>query len=109
MYKVINEYLGKVNLQSNQDIYNKIYGYISNLSMVKSCTVSVSFNRYVVDIRLDKFDVNIATELFSQFNLNMSYPYSSMYVRFNEGKCVRYRYLTSKENKEGFYCDIVIS
>ena len=108
MYKVINEYLGKINLQSNEHIYNKISEWAKNIPQVKSCTVTVNFKRYVVDIRLDKYDIGSAAEIFQIFDRDISYPYSSMHVRYNEGECVRYRYATCKENKEGFYCDILI-
>lgn len=109
MYKVINEYLGKVNLQANDEIYHRIKNYVEDIDEVRACTITVNFKRYIVDIRLDKFNVETAKLVFDKFNQGISYSYSSMYVRFNEGSCVRYRYMTSKENKEAFYCDIVIS
>lgn len=109
MYKVINEYLGKVNLQANDTIYNKINDWSKDIKEIQSCTVTVNFKRYIVDIRLKKFSIDEVKKVFDKFNECISYPYSSMYVRFNEGKCVRYRYMTSKENKDAFYCDIVIS
>lgn len=109
MYKVINEYLGKVNLQANDEIYHRIKNYVEDIDEVRACTITVNFKRYIVDIRLEKFNVDTAKLVFDKFNQGISYPYSSMYVRFNEGSCVRYRYMTSKENKEAFYCDIVIS
>lgn len=109
MYRVINEYLGKVNLQANNEIYSKIDNFTKGIDGVKSCTVTVNFKRYIVDIKLNEYSVKAAKKVFDRFNEGISYPYSAMHVRFNEGKCVRYRYLTSKENKEAFYCDIVIS
>lgn len=109
MYTVINEYLSKVNLLANDEIYNKISMYCSGLKGVKKTTVTVNFNRYVVDIRLNKFSVDNAVKIFNLLNEGLSYPYSSMFVRFNEGSCVRYRYMTCNESKYGFYCDIVIS
>lgn len=109
MYTVINDYLGKINLLANDEIYNRLCGYCNDIPNVKKCTVTVNFKRYIVDIRLDKFSVEKAAKVFDEFNRGLSYPYSAMYVRFNEGKCVRYRYMTCMENKNGFYCDIVIS
>ena len=108
MYKVINEYLGKVNLQANDDIYRKIVEYVKDIPHVTACTVTVNFKRYVVDIKLDKFGLDRAVEIFNQFDKGISYPYSSIHVRFNEGSCVRYRYVTCREDKEGFYCDVLI-
>lgn len=109
MFRVINEYLGKVNLQANDKIYDTLTGYLSHLKEVKKFTVTVNFKRYVVDIKLNEFSVENAVRAFNDFNSSISYPYSSMHVRFNEGKCVRYRYITSKEDKDAFYCDIIFS
>ena len=107
MYKVINEYTAKVNLQANDIIYTKIINFLNNISDIKSVDVSVSFNRYVLDIKLEKFSVEKSAEVFNKINTGISYAYSSLFVRFNEGSCVRYRYMTSNENKEGIYCDII--
>lgn len=109
MFRVINEYLGKVNLQANDEIYNRIIGVLKDNKDIKSTSVTVNFQRYMVDIKLKKYSVDNAVEIFKLFNQNVSYSYSSLYVRFNEGKCVRYRYVTSKEDKSAFYCDIIIN
>lgn len=109
MFRVINEYLGKVNLQANDEIYGLIKNCLDECKNVKLHTVTVNFHRYVVDIKLKKYSVEEAVKVFNYFNNIVSYDYSSMHVRFNEGKCVRYRYITSKEDKNAFYCDIIIS
>lgn len=109
MFRVINEYMSKVNLQSNDEIYNRLTGYLKNCSDIEYSTVTVSHNIYVVDIKTKKFSISFAEKIFNDFNSNVSYPYSALHIRFNEGKCVRYRYITSKENKDAFYCDIIIS
>lgn len=109
MYKVINEYTAKVNLQANEEIYNRIIVFLKDIKDIKSVSVSESFNRYVLDIKLKNYSVEQATEVFNKINIGLSYAYSSMYVRFNEGKCVRYRFMTSKENKEALYCDIIFN
>lgn len=109
MFRVINEYLAKVNLQADNSIYDRISGYLANVPDIKKYTVTVSSKRYVVDIKLNEYSVENAAKLFNIINSNISYPYSSMHVRFNEGKCVRYRYITCKEDKSAFYCDIILS
>ncbi len=109
MYKVINEYTAKVNLQANEEIYNRIINFLNDIKDIKSVGVSESFNRYVLDIKLKKYSVEKASEVFNLINVGLSYPYSSLYVRFNEGKCVRYRFMTSKENKDALYCDIIFN
>lgn len=109
MYKVINEYTSKVNLQANDDIYNKITDILNDITEIKKLGVSVSFSRYVLDIKLYNYSVQLASDIFSIINTKLSYFYSSFYVRFNEGSCVRYRYITSNENKDAIYCDIIFS
>lgn len=109
MYKVINEYTAKVNLQANDEIYNKIINFLKDIKDIKSVGVSESFNRYVLDIKLKKYSVEKSAEVFNKINVGLSYSYSSLYVRFNEGKCVRYRFMTSKENKDALYCDIIFN
>ncbi len=109
MFRVINEYMAKVNLLANDEIYRKLTDFLEGISDIKKYTVTVNFRHYVIDIKMKNFNVESSTELFNLFNAHISYPYSSLYVRFNEGKCVRYRYLTSKEDKTGIYCDIIFS
>lgn len=109
MFRVINEYMEKVKLQSNASIQGMFEEYLKNYPDIVKYSISVSFNQYVIDVRLKKFSVEKAASFFDGFNSAVSYPYSALHVRFNEGKCVRYRYLTCKEDKEGYYCDIVIS
>ncbi len=109
MFRVINEYLSKVNLQANDTIYNHINKILKDNTDIKEATVTVNFQRYIVDIKLKTYSVENAAQVFNYFNQNVAYSYSSMHVRFNEGKCVRYRYITSKEDKRAFYCDIIIS
>ncbi|MBQ7707889.1 MAG: hypothetical protein IJT72_08950 [Lachnospiraceae bacterium] len=109
MYKVINEYLSMVNINENEEIYNRLVNFLDHCELIKKYSVNVNFQRYVVDIKLNNFSIDNAVDCFNRFNLSVSYPYSEMHIRFNEGKCIRYRYITSMESKEAFYCDIVIS
>lgn len=109
MFRVINEYLTKVKLRSDDTIRKRISDFLDTCESVKKYTITVNFNQYIVDIKLNNFSIDEAGKCFADFNKNVSYSYSSLYIRFNEGKCVRYRYITSTENKDAFYCDIVFS
>ena len=109
MFRVINEYMIKVHLRSDKEIYDRLNMYLSSCEDIDYYTVTVNHNIYVVDIKVENFMLELAEKLFGDFNKGVSYPYSSLYLRFNEGKCVRYRYITSQENKDAFYCDIIIS
>ncbi|MBO6114839.1 MAG: hypothetical protein J6P57_07260 [Lachnospiraceae bacterium] len=108
MYKVINEYLNMVIIKENEDIYNRLTNFLDNCEMIDKYTVTVNFQRYIVNIKLKDYNIDNSVCCFDLFNKAVSYPYSEMHVRFNEGKCIRYRYVTCKENKEAFYCDIMI-
>ena len=70
-------------------------------------TYELEPNRYVKLTLQD--NILVEAEIFNMINSNISYDYSSFYVRFNEGSCVRYRYITSSENKDAIYCDIIFS
>lgn len=109
MFRVINEYMTKVKLKSDEQIKLTIENFLRECPDIKSYTVMVNFNQYIVDIRLKEYDIEKVNEVFGCFNKEVSYDYSSLYIRYNEGKCVRYRYITSKENKEAFYCDILFN
>ncbi|MGN0367196.1 MAG: hypothetical protein ACI4EK_00305 [Wujia sp.] len=109
MYKIINEYMSRLNLQSDSKIQDKISEVLGNRNEINRYSVSVHFNQFIIDIRLKNFSVEHAEALFMQLMKELSYSHSALYVRFNEGSCVRYRFLTSRENKEGLYCDFVIS
>lgn len=109
MYRVINKYMENINLIANDDIYNRLMNFLKTAQDIKKYSVTVSFNRYVVDIKLENYSVERAADIFQLFSAKVSYAYSSMHLRFNEGKCVRYRYITCMENKKGFYCDIIFS
>ncbi len=108
MFRVINEYMEKIKLQSDDDIKAKFDSFLKDDEAVKTYSIMVNFNRYVLDIKIKNYSVEKAARFFSRFDSEISYPYSSLHVRFNEGKCVRYRFMTCKENKDGIYCDIVI-
>lgn len=109
MYKIINQYMEHVSLQADDAIYNRLTEFLRNISGIKKYSVNVNFKRYVINIKMEDYSVERAVELFNLFNAEISYPYSAMHIRFNEETCVRYRYITCRENREGFYCDIVIS
>lgn len=107
MYKVINEYMSKVKLQSNQEIHDTLTDILQKIDAIKRFSVSVHFNQYVIDIKLKEYSVENAAEVFEELHGMIAYSHSCLHVRFNEGKCVRYRFLTSKENKEALYCDFI--
>lgn len=109
MYRVINEYLSKVNLDISNDIYEKIDIFLKSEENIEKYCINVSFKNYIVDIKLADFSVEEAAREFLRISDHMSYDYSSMHVRYNEGTRVRYRFVTCRENKSAFYMDIIFS
>ena len=109
MFRVINDYLSKVELVINQEIYDKIELYLRDDKRIAKYSINVSFNNYIVDIKLKKYSVDAASQGFKDFMTYMEYDYSSMYVRYNEGDRVRYRFVTTKEDKKAIYMDVIFS
>ncbi len=109
MFRVINDYLSKVQLFVSQDIYDKMNTLLKDNKKIAKYSINVSFNNYIVDITLKKFSVEVASQEFKAFSQAMEYEYSSMYVRYNEGDRVRYRFVTTKEDKKAIYMDVIFS
>lgn len=107
MYKIINEYMSKINMLANDEIYERITACLKEKESVSDFSLSVSYNHYVLDVRIKDYSVPRASGIFCEIQDDIAYPYSAIYIRFNEGQCVRYRFLTCKENKDGFYCDMI--
>ena len=76
---------------------------------IGSITVNVSFNKYIVDIRLKDYSIENADKYFRYLISAISYPYSHISIRYNENTRVKYRFATCKEDKTGIYMDIVYS
>ena len=108
MFRVINEYLAKLNIVTDQDIYNAMNDFLEKTKVVDYFSININFNRYIVDIRMKKYSVDRADELFRKFVSATAYPYSHITVRYNEEERVRYRYSTCKEDKTGIYMDVII-
>ena len=109
MYKVLNEYLSKISLQAGEEIRLFLCEQIKSISDVKTFSVTERAKQYIIDMKLISFSVDTAKNVFHELQEKLSYAYSSIYVRYNEGRCVRYRFLTCCEHKEGIYCDLIFS
>ncbi len=109
MFRVMNEYMRNINLKVNDKFTKKLDSTLKASENISTFCITVNFNRYIVDIRLKDYTVNSAKEEYERLIENISCDYSQMSVRYNEGKAVRYRFATCEENKDGYYCDVVIS
>lgn len=109
MVSVMNEYVTNMNLVSDDITKSILHTALSDDNNVVKNSVLIKANKYLVDIKLKEFSVEQAIEVMNCFMERTRYHYSAFFVRFNEGDRVRYRYASCKEDREGFYCDIVIS
>ncbi len=109
MFRAINDYMAKLNITIDDDILRTMNEFLDKEKRVDNFCINVNYNRYIVDIRLKKYSVDSADEVFRSFVSATAYPYSHITVRYNEEERVRYRYCTCKENKSGVYMDVIIS
>ncbi len=108
MVSIMNEYVANIQLLSDDMTKNLLNVALLDCTEIEEKSIILKGNRYIVDIKLGSFDVQKAILVMNRFMEHSRYHYSSYYVRFNEGNMVRYRYASCKENKEGFYCDVMI-
>lgn len=109
MVSVMNEYVSKINLTADALMQGVLQTALTEQAAIEKSSVLIKSNKYIVDIHLSSFSVENAVKAINFFMEKTRYHYSAFFIRFNEGDRVRYRYASCKENKEGFYCDIVIS
>lgn len=108
MLSVMNDYVSKIRLTTNEITKGILNSSLAEHPNVNDCKIQIKANRYIVDIKLKVFSIEKATAVMNFFMEHTGYHYSSFYLRFNEGNMVRYRFASCKEDKEGFYCDVVI-
>ena len=109
MFRVINEYLAKVKIETDDDLKSLMNDYLEKDKNITKFCINENFNRYVVDIKLKKFTVKKEDTEFRKLISAIAYSYSQMSVRYNEGDRVRYRFVTCKEDKTGVYLDVIFS
>lgn len=108
MVSIMNEYVAKIQLQSDDMTKNLLNAALLDYPDIIEKSIILKGNRYIVDIKLSFYSVESAIAVMNHFMERSRYHYSSYFVRFNEGSMVRYRYASCKENREGFYCDVMI-
>ena len=109
MVSVMNEYVSKIHLSADDITKGILHTAIQEISNIAKENILVKSNRYIVDIKLKEYSVENAVSVMNIFMEQTRYHYSAYFIRFNEGNMVRYRYATCKENREGFYCDVIIA
>ncbi|MBQ4058082.1 MAG: hypothetical protein IJD40_04025 [Lachnospiraceae bacterium] len=108
MVSIMNEYVAKIQLQSDDMTKNLLNAALLDCPNIIEKSIILKGNRYIVDIKLSSYSIEVAIAVMNRFMERSRYHYSSYFIRFNEGSMVRYRYASCKENREGFYCDVMI-
>lgn len=109
MVSVMNEYVSKIQLSADDVTKGILHAAIHEIPNIDKESILVKSNRYIVDMKLKEYSVENAVAVMNTFMERTRYHYSAYFIRFNEGNMVRYRYATCKENREGFYCDVIIA
>ena len=102
MYKIMNAYMSKVQLQSGPELQQRLCDIVNSIKEIKSFSVTEHFKQFAINMKK-------AAAVFHELQGKIASPYSAFYVRFNEGRCVRYRFITCREDKQGIYCDFIFS
>ena len=109
MFRAFNDYIGKINLILDDPLIDQIKAIYEKDVNIGSFTVNVSFNKYIIDIKLKDYSIETADMYFRHLVSSISYPYSHMSIRYNEMSRVKYRFATCREDKNGIYMDVVYS
>ena len=89
MFRVFNEYLKYIQLSTAPEIECAFNHYLADDKEIKTSCVTIHYNRFVVDIKLKQFGLKEAQKHFQSMIEAVGYPYSQMFVRFNEGSVIR--------------------
>ncbi len=109
MVSILNQYVSNIELIYDDITKNIILAALKDNSDVDTVTVLIKNNKFIVDIHLKEFTIEHVTSTMNRLMDRTRFPYSAFFIRYNEGNQVRYRYATCKENKQGFYCDVVFN
>lgn len=109
MVSVMNDYVSKIHLSADDITKGIMHAALQDIEDIDNNNIIVKSNRYIVDIKLKEYTIEKAVAVMNAFMERSRFHYSSFFVRFNEGNMVRYRYATCKENREGYYCDVIIT
>jgi len=107
MFRVVNEYISHVNLITDTELESRLRDFLGELTELRKYSLNSVYNRYVLDIRLKKFSVELSDKLYRDIERVAAYSYSHISVRYNEGDRVRYRFVTCRESRDGVCMDVI--
>lgn len=108
MISVMNEYISNIHMLVDDVTKSILNAALMEQSNIEKKSIIIKSNRYIVDIKLKNYSMENAISIMNHFMEQTRFHYSAYYIRFNEGNMIRYRYASCRENKDGFYCDVVI-
>lgn len=109
MVTIMNQYVSNMNLIYDDITKSILCAALKDNEFVQSENVMIRNNKFIVDVKLYSFSPENVTMVMNYFMNATRFPYSAIFLRYNEGTQIRYRYATCQENKQGYYCDVVFN
>ena len=64
MYKIMNAYMSKVQLQTGPELQQRLCDIVNSIKEIKSFSVTEHFKQFAIDMKLESFYVDRAAALF---------------------------------------------
>ena len=97
MFRIINQYLSVVNVSADQNFKATTEIFLSDRKDIKKFCINENYNKYIIDIKMDKYSVESADELFRELVKAVEFSYSSIFVRYNEAISIIHKVQSFKE------------
>ena len=68
MFRVFNEYIKNIHLSAAPEIECAFNHYLADCKGIKSYCVTIHYNRFVVDVRLNKYGLEQAQKQFQKID-----------------------------------------
>ena len=65
MYKIMNAYMSKVQLQTGPELQQRLCDIVNSIKEIKSFSVTEHFKQFAIDMKLESFSVDRAAGSFS--------------------------------------------
>ena len=64
MYKIMNAYMSKVQLQTGPELQQRLCDIVNSIKEIKSFSVTEHFKQFAIDMKLESFSVDRAAAVF---------------------------------------------
>ena len=66
MYKIMNAYMSKVQLQTGPELQQRLCDIVNSIKEIKSFSVTEHFKQFAIDMKLESFSVDRAAAVFHE-------------------------------------------